>query len=178
MHDKQFNVLFLCTGNSARSIMGESLINRLGQGRFHGYSGGSHPRGHVDPRVLDMLKAMGFPTDTLRSKSWDEFAATDAPIMDFVFTVCDDAAGEECPVWPGQPVTAHWGLPDPSKARGEQWEIDRAYSDTFRMLRRRVELLLALPVASLDRMALERKVRLIGGEEGATEKSRAMAASA
>lgn len=167
MSDGHYNVLFLCTGNSARSIMGESLVNGLGKGRFRGYSGGSRPRGIVDPHVLQMLGALDLPTDGLRSKSWDEFADPGAPEMDFVFTLCDGAAGEACPDWPGHPVTAHWGLPDPVKATGEPWEVDRAYSDTFKMLRRRIELLLALPFASLDRMSLEQRVRAIGAQADA-----------
>jgi arsenate reductase len=163
MPDKIYNVLFLCTGNSARSIMGESIVEKLGQGRFRGFSAGSHPKGAVNPRTLTTLEAMRFPTEGLRSKSWDEFARPGAPVMDFVFTVCDDAAGEACPAWPGQPMTAHWGLPDPAAATGEPWEIDRAFSDTFRMLRRRIEILLALPLASLDRLTVQRKVNEIGG---------------
>jgi arsenate reductase len=172
MSETVYNVLFLCTGNSARSIIGESVLNKLGMGRFRGFSAGSHPKGAVNPHVLSLLEATHFPVEDLRSKPWDEFAAPGAPVMDFVFTVCDDAAGEVCPVWPGQPITAHWGLPDPAKATGEDWEIDRAYSEVFRMLRRRIEIMLALPLASLDRMRIERSVRAIGGEEGATDLAR------
>lgn len=164
MADGHYRVLFICTGNSARSIIGESLINHLGRGRFTGFSAGRQPRGEVDPRVLSMLEALGLPTAGLRSKSWSEFAGPGAPVMDFVFTVCDLAAGEICPVWPGQPITAHWGMPDPAKATGEPWEVDRAYSETYRMLRRRIELLLALPMEALDRMALQQHVRAIGQE--------------
>jgi arsenate reductase len=173
MSDGHYNVLFLCTGNSARSIMGESLVNGLGKGRFRGFSGGSHPRGIVDPHVLQMLRALDLPTDGLRSKSWDTFAGPDAPVMDFVFTLCDSAVGEACPDWPGHPITAHWGLPDPVKATGEPWEIDRAYSETFKMLRRRIELLFALPFASLDRMALEQRVRDIGAQADADRAAKA-----
>lgn len=162
MPNKVYNVLFLCTGNSARSIIGESIVEKLGQGRFRGFSAGSYPKGAVNPHTIATLEAMRFPTEGLRSKSWDEFARPGAPVMDFVFTVCDEAAGEACPVWPGQPMTAHWGLPDPAAVTGEPWEVDRAFSETFRMLRRRIEILLALPLASLDRLVIQNRVREIG----------------
>jgi arsenate reductase len=157
-----FNVLFLCTGNSARSILAESLLNHWGQGRFQGFSAGSFPRGTVHPCALKLLHSLDLPTAGLRSKSWDEFAKPGAPVMDFVFTVCDHAAGEACPVWPGQPITAHWGLPDPAAietSEVEQWE---AFRDAFRALENRLKVFVALPVASLDRMSLARQVEAIG----------------
>ena len=157
-----YNVLFLCTGNSARSILAESLLNHWGQGNFRGYSAGSFPKGAVHPVALALLRDLGLPTAGLRSKSWDEFAKPGAPIMDFVFTVCDQAAGEICPIWPGQPVTAHWGMPDPAAVDGseiEQWQVFRA---AFRALENRLKVFIALPLPTLDRMSLMRQVEAIG----------------
>ncbi|HQS09349.1 MAG TPA: arsenate reductase ArsC [Xanthobacteraceae bacterium] len=160
--DKIFNVLFLCTGNSARSIMGECILNRLGIGRFKAYSAGSHPRESVHPETLKLLRGMNFDVSGLRSKSWTEFAQPGAPELDFVFTVCDDAAREACPVWPGQPMTAHWGIPDPAAATGSPAEIALAFADTFRMLNNRISIFTALPFRSLDRLALQKKLDAIG----------------
>jgi arsenate reductase len=159
---KVYNVLFLCTGNSARSILAEALIDRWGDGQFKGYSAGSFPTGKVNPLSIRLLDKLMMPTAHLRSKSWDEFAAPDAPVLDFVFTVCDQAAGEVCPVWPGQPVTAHWGIPDPAAAEGSEAERMLAFADACRMLERRIKLFLSLPLAALDRMTIARKVREIG----------------
>jgi protein-tyrosine-phosphatase len=162
MAAKVYNVLFLCTGNSARSILAESITDHWGNRQFKGYSAGSHPKGAVNPLALRLLGQLGLPTAHLRSKSWDEFAAADAPVMDFVFTVCDQAAGEVCPVWPGQPVTAHWGVPDPAAVEGSEAERMLAFTGAYRMLERRIKLFLSLPLASLDRMMITRKVREIG----------------
>jgi arsenate reductase len=157
-----FRVLFLCTGNSARSILAEALLNHWGKGRFQGFSAGSYPKGAVHPCALQLLHALELPTDGLRSKSWDEFATPDSPRMDFVFTVCDQAAGEVCPVWPGQPITAHWGMPDPAAVETAGVEQSQAFRDTFRALENRIKIFVALPVASLDRMSLARQVEAIG----------------
>jgi arsenate reductase len=162
MSDKVFNVLFLCTGNSARSILAEGLLNEVGRGRFRAFSAGSHPKGAVHPLALQELKALRVPTDGFRSKAWDEFAAPGAPVMDFVFTVCDQAAGEVCPVWPGQPMTAHWGMPDPAAVDGPDEVKARAFRDAAVTLKRRIELLTALPMAALDRLAIQKQVRDIG----------------
>jgi arsenate reductase (thioredoxin) len=162
MSDTSYNVLFLCAGNSARSILAEALLNREGQGRFIAHSAGSRPRGEVHPCALDVLRALGHATEGLRSKSWDEFAAPGAPKLDFVFTVCDNAAGEVCPVWPGQPMTAHWGIPDPAMVEGNAAEQHAAFFDTYRMLRNRIEPFLALPIESIDRMSLQARLREIG----------------
>jgi arsenate reductase (thioredoxin) len=162
MNDKVYNVLFLCTGNSARSVLAEVQLNALGAGRFKAWSGGSHPRGEINPFTLQLLKQMGLPAEGLRSKSWDEFAASNAPVMDFVFTVCDQAAGEQCPVWPGQPVTAHWGVPDPAAVEGSDDMKKRAFKDAAATLRKRLELFKSLPLASLDRLALKKEVTDIG----------------
>jgi arsenate reductase len=159
---KIYNVLFLCTGNSARSILAEALIDRWGGGQFKGYSAGSFPKGKVNPLALKLLDQRGMPTARLRSKSWDEFAASGAPVMDFVFTLCDQAAGEVCPVWPGQPVTAHWGIPDPAAVEGSEAERMLAFADACRTLERRIKQFLGLPLAALDRMAITRKVEQIG----------------
>jgi arsenate reductase len=162
MTDRVYNVLFLCTGNSARSILAEAILNCHGRGRFKAYSAGSHPNGTVNPRALALLERMGLPTAGLRSKAWDEFARPGAPPLDFVFTVCDNAAGEVCPVWPGQPMTAHWGQPDPAAVDGTELDKTSAFRDAFRMLERRIALFTSLPMASLDRLALGQKVRDIG----------------
>ncbi len=162
MTDRTYHALILCTGNSARSILGEALFNKMGKGRFVAYSAGSHPNGKVNPYALELLQRLGFDTTGLRSKSWDEFAAPGAPQLDFVFTVCDNAAGEVCPVWPGQPMTAHWGLPDPAAVEGTDLVKANAFRATFIALERRIGLFLALPIGSLDRMSLLHKVREIG----------------
>ncbi len=157
------NVLFLCTGNSARSILAEAAINNLSisQGKFRGYSAGSHPKGEVNPYALALLERSNISTTGLRSKSWDEFSKPDAPPLDFVFTVCDQAAGEQCPFWPGQPMTAHWGMPDPAAVEGSDLDKMRAFADTFMVLRRRIELFASLPFDKLDRMALQTSVSSI-----------------
>ncbi|MGA3226619.1 MAG: arsenate reductase ArsC [Acidobacteriaceae bacterium] len=157
-----YNVLFLCTGNSARSIMAEAIMNYKGAPNFTAFSAGSHPSGVVRPQALAQISAAGLPTDALRSKSWDEFAVPDAPRLDFVFTVCDNAAQETCPHWPGQPVTAHWGVPDPAAATGSPEDIDRAYKQAFTMLQRRITLMLSLPLATLDAMSLKKELENIG----------------
>lgn len=160
--DRIFNVLFLCTGNSARSILAESALNKLGAGRFRAFSAGSYPKGQINPLALRLLQRIGYPTEGLRSKSWDEFAKPDAPVMDFVFTVCDDAAGEICPVWPGHPITAHWGIEDPSHIEGTEIERERAFVTALRYLENRIKLLLALPIDELETVALTAKLHEIG----------------
>ena len=157
-----FNVLFLCTGNSARSIIAEALLKRLGRGRFEAYSAGSSPKGQVNPYALRIVAQLGFDPAEFRSKSWDEFAAPGAPVLDFVFTVCDDAAGEVCPIWPGQPITAHWGLPDPAAATAAETQIALAFADTTRMLRNRIGLLVELPFEKLEKSKLQSRLRDIG----------------
>jgi protein-tyrosine-phosphatase len=164
MTEKTYNVLFLCTGNSARSILAESVLNRLGRGRFHAYSAGSYPRGAVNPYALDLLRRQNYPVDALRSKSWDEFAAPGAPELDFVFTVCDNAAGEVCPIWPGQPMTAHWGMPDPAAVEGSEAEKRLAFADTMRLLHNRIGVFVSLPLESLDKLSLQNRLRSIGKE--------------
>jgi arsenate reductase len=168
---EQYNVLFLCTGNSARSIIAEAILNREGRGRFKAFSAGSQPKGTVNPRTLDLLRKFNYDVATLRSKSWAEFAKQGAPDLDFVFTVCDNAAGESCPLWPGQPITAHWGIPDPAAASGTEAEIALAFKDAYRMLNRRIDLFLALPIQKLDRLVLTTRLKEIGRGEGATEKA-------
>ena len=168
--DRIYNVLFLCTGNSARSIMGEVLLNQLGHGRFKAYSAGSHPKGQVLPRTLALLREEGLPTEGLRSKSWDEFAEPGAPVMDFVFTVCDDAAGETCPVWPGQPMTAHWGIEDPARVVGTPLVEKAAFVKAFEYMRNRIVAFTSLPISSLDRMSLQNRLQAIGGMPGASLK--------
>jgi arsenate reductase len=162
MADPMYNVLFLCTGNSARSIMAEAILNREGTGHFRAYSAGSHPNGTVNPHALALLKGEGLDVDGFRSKSWDEFALPDAPKMDFVFTVCDDAAGETCPIWPGHPMTAHWGVPDPAAATGSEAEIGLAFADAYRMLSARIGVFVNLPIAKLDKLALQHHLHEIG----------------
>ncbi len=157
-----YNVLFLCTGNSARSILAEAILNRKGRGIFTAFSAGSHPSGTVRPEALNQLNLAHIPTAGLRSKSWDEFAAPSAPKMDFVFTVCDNAAKETCPYWPGQPMTAHWGVPDPAAVAGTPEQIDRAFRDAFSILDRRISLFLSLPLASLEQLAIQREIDKIG----------------
>lgn len=162
MSENVFNVLFLCTGNSARSILAEAILNREGQDRFRAFSAGSHPKGEVHPYTLQLLKTANHDTSFARSKSWEEFATPDAPTMDFVFTVCDDAANEACPVWPGQPMTAHWGVPDPATVEGTDAEKHFAFADTYRMLSNRISIFVNLPMKSLDRLALQRRLDEIG----------------
>jgi arsenate reductase len=157
-----YNVLFLCTGNSARSIMAEAILNHKGKGKFTAYSAGSHPSGSPRPEALAQIARAGLSTDGLRSKSWDEFAAPDAPVMNFVFTVCDNAANEACPYWPGQPMTAHWGISDPAAVKGTPDEIARAFRDAFVILDRRIGLFLALPLATLGQMAIQKEITEIG----------------
>lgn len=162
MTDTPYSVLFLCTGNSARSIIGEALLNRDGKGRFKAWSAGSHPKGEVHPFTLDLLKSIGIDTGFAQSKSWDEFAEPGAPEFDFIFTVCDTAANETCPIWPGHPMTAHWGIPDPAAAQGTDAEKHLAFAEAARQLGTRISLLLSLPMASLDRMTLKTKLDAIG----------------
>jgi len=173
MTDRVYNVLFLCTGNSARSVIAESILNRNGQGRFKAFSAGSHPKGRVHPYTLDLLRNLSHPTEHLRSKSWDEFAAAGAPKLDFVFTVCDDAADETCPVWPGQPMSAHWGVPDPAAVEGTEAEKRFAFADTCRMMSNRISVFTALPMQSLDRLSLQKRLNEIGQrrEPPATERA-------
>jgi arsenate reductase len=162
MTETVYNVLFLCTGNSARSIIAECVLNRMGRGRFAAHSAGSFPQGQVHPYATDLLQRRDFDTKDLRSKSWDEFARSDAPHLDFVFTVCDNAANEVCPVWPGQPMTAHWGLPDPAVVEGNEAQKRLAFADTLRMLTNRIGIFVNLPLASVDRLSLRRKLQDIG----------------
>lgn len=168
MSDRIFNVLFLCTGNSARSVLAEGILRKDAEGRFRAFSAGSHPKGTVNPLALKVLGNFGYPADGYRSKSWDEFAMPGAPKMDFVFTVCDSAAGEACPVWPGQPVTAHWGIEDPAAVEGTEIQKERAFVEAFRLMRTRVSAFVALPVAKLDAASLRSRVREIGQMEGAS----------
>ena len=170
--DRPYNVLFLCTGNSARSVLAEAILNKLGQGKFHAYSAGSQPKGNVNPQTINLLKGLGYDTSGLSSKSWNEFAKPGVPQFDFIFTVCDDAAGEVCPVWPGKPATAHWGIPDPAAVRGSEVEVARAFRDAYRYLSRRIELFVALPFRALDQISLSAKLKEIGRSEGATDKAR------
>ncbi|WP_296556995.1 arsenate reductase ArsC [Pigmentiphaga sp.] len=161
MENKVYNVLFICTGNSARSILAEGLLNGLGQGRFRAYSAGSHPKGEVHPQALATLERLALPITGYRSKNWDEFARADAPPLDFIFTVCDNAAGEVCPIWPGKPVSAHWGVPDPAAVEGDD-EQRKAFHDAAIALKRRIELFLALPIQKLDGMSLQHELQSIG----------------
>lgn len=170
MSGRPYNVLFLCTGNSARSLIAESVLNKLGAGRFRAFSAGSFPKGKPHPMALEVLRRGDYPTEGLRSKSWDEFAAPDAPEIDFIFTVCDNAAGETCPIWPGHPITAHWGIEDPAAVEGEGQR--EAFSTALFYLRRRIELFLALPIESIDSMTLKNKLREIGAQAGASNAAR------
>jgi len=165
--DRTYNVLFLCTGNSARSVMAEVLLNHWGKGRFHAFSAGSHPTGRIHPFTLDLLNSLRLPTAGLRSKSWDEFALPTAPMLDFVFTVCDQAAGEVCPIWPGQPITAHWGFPDPAAFAGPDVEKRALFADVFRQIETRIKIFAVLPLEKLDRLAIQREVRALGTKLGA-----------
>lgn len=171
MTEHPFNVLFLCTGNSARSIVAEAILNRLGVGKFRAFSAGSQPKGQVHPETIRLLQSLGYDVSRLRSKSWSEFADPGAPLLDFVFTVCDNAAGETCPVWPGQPMTAHWGVPDPAEATGTQAEIALAFKDAYRMLERRIGIFTSLPLRSFDHLSLQKKLREIGRLNDATAKA-------
>jgi arsenate reductase (thioredoxin) len=168
MANRPFKVLFLCTSNSARSIIAEAILNRLGAGKFRAFSAGSQPQGQVNPHALQLLEGLGYDTSGFRSKSWDEFAEAGGPEFDFVFTVCDNAAAEACPVWPGQPMTAHWGIPDPAAATGTEAEIALAFKDAYRMLHQRIGLFVSLPIRSLDRLSLQHRLKEIGRMEGAT----------
>ena len=168
MSDRIYNVLFLCTGNTARSVLAEGILRKDGAGRFNAYSAGSQPKGVVNPFALKVLGDHGYPTDGFRSKNWDEFAAPGAPVMDFVFTVCDSAAGEACPLWPGQPMTAHWGIPDPAAVDGTDLEKEAAFVTAFKQMRNRITVFTALPLKSIDAMSLNAKLRDIGRLEGAT----------
>jgi arsenate reductase len=170
--ERPYHVLFLCTGNSARSIMAEAILSKLGQGKFHAFSAGSQPKGRVHPHTVELLQSLGYDTSRLHSKSWAEFAKPGTPALDFVFTVCDNAAGETCPVWPGQPMTAHWGVPDPAEAEGTAAEIALAFKDAYRMLHRRIGIFTALPIASLDQLSLQRRLADIGRLQGATAKAK------
>lgn len=171
MSDKVYNVLFLCTGNSARSILAESLLNHWGKGRFKAYSAGSHPKGEVHPYSVELLSKLQLPTEGLRSKSWDEFSVPGAPHLDFVFTVCDQAASEPCPFWPGQPMTAHWGVPDPAAVEGTELEKRNAFRTALRELENRIKIFSSLRVEALDRMSLKKKIDEIGQTKLATEKA-------
>ncbi len=171
MTDRPYSVLFLCTGNSARSIIAEAILNKIGAGKFRAYSAGSHPKGAVNPRTIQLLQGLGYDTSGLRSKSWEEFARPGAPPLDFVFTVCDNAAAEACPVWPGQPMTAHWGIPDPAEAKGTPAEIALAFKEAYRMLNQRIGIFTVLPLRSLDQLSLQTKLGEIGRLES-TSRSR------
>jgi arsenate reductase len=173
MTDRAFNVLFLCTGNSARSIMAESILRKDGGGRFNAYSAGSHPKGRVNPLALKTLEAFEYPVDGFRSKSWEEFTAPDAPELDFVFTVCDSAAREAYPAWPGQPMTAHWGIEDPAAVEGTNIEKERAFAQAFRYLRNRITVFIALPIQSLDQLSLANRLKEIGRMQGASHGEKA-----
>lgn len=168
MPDRLFNVLFLCTGNSARSVLAESILQKEGAGKFRAFSAGSQPKGEVNPYSLRVLASMGYPAEGFRSKSWDEFAAPDAPKMDFIFTVCDSAAGEACPVWLGHPTTAHWGIEDPAAVEGTDIEKERAFVEAFRLLRNRISVFVNLPLATLGKLAMQERLEEIGRMEGAT----------
>jgi arsenate reductase len=168
MTEQIYNVLFLCTGNSARSVLAESILRKDGRGRFQAFSAGSQPKGEVNPFAIKVLESLDYPTDGLRSKSWQEFAVAGAPVMDFVFTVCDSAAGESCPAWPGQPMTAHWGIEDPASVEGTDIQKEAAFVTAFRYMKTRISLFTALPLSKIDKMALGTKLRDIGQGEGTT----------
>ena len=174
--DRPMNVLFLCTGNSARSILAEAMMNTLGAPRFRAYSAGSHPNGTVNPFAIELLQKNRMPTESLRSKSWDEFAAPGAPVLDFVFTVCDSAAGEVCPLWPGQPITAHWGIEDPAAVTGSDEDKRKAFFAAYNRLQHRIQLFLSLPLAKLDRVALTRRLQEIGRSAAAEPQAAGRAA--
>ena len=168
MSELIYNVLFLCTGNSARSIMAESILRKSGRGRFRAFSAGSQPKGTVNPFAIEVLKSLDYPTDDLRSKSWEEFARPDAPVMDFVFPVCDNAAGESCPVWPGQPMTAHWGIEDPAEVEGTDIAKEAAFVEAHRLLNNRITIFASLPMGSINQLSLTKQLRDIGRMDGAT----------
>ena len=171
MTDRPFNVLFLCTGNSARSIMAEAILGKLGAGQFRAFSAGSQPKGRVHPEATRLLGSLGYDVSGFRSKSWGEFADPGAPVLDFVFTVCDNAASETCPVWPGQPMTAHWGVPDPAEAKGSPAEVALAFKDAYRMLHQRIGAFASLPIRLLDALSLLRRIEAIGRMAGATARA-------
>jgi arsenate reductase len=171
MADRLYNVLFLCTGNSARSIIGEAILNKTGARNFRAYSAGSQPKGKINPNTIQLLQSLGYDTSGYRSKSWDEFARAGEPKFDFVFTVCDSAAAEACPVWPGQPMTAHWGIADPAEATGTPAEIALAFKEAYRLLNQRIGVFTALPLRSLDKLSLQGKLRDIGDMEGSTTRA-------
>jgi protein-tyrosine-phosphatase len=166
---RPFNILFLCTGNSARSILAEAIMNRVGTGKFVAYSAGSHPKGEVNPHAIRLLDRMGYDTAVFRSKPWDEFSEPGAPELDFVVTVCDNAAGEVCPVWPGQPISSHWGLPDPAEAKGSDAEIALAFAETYRLLNNRIGIFASLPIAALNRQSLKARMDEIGQTQNTSE---------
>ena len=169
MSEKIYNVLFLCTGNTARSILAEGILARDGQGKFRAYSAGSQPKGMVNPFAIKVLQNFGYSTEGLSSKSWDVFASSDAPKMDFIFTVCDNAAGEACPLWPGQPMTAHWGIEDPASVEGTDLDKERAFIEAFRFMRNRIQAFISLPMSAIDKLALKQELSTIGLMEGATK---------
>ena len=171
MTERPLNVLFLCTGNSARSIFAEAILNKVGHGRFRAFSAGSQPKGRVNPDTIALLRGLGYDTSQFRSKSWDEFTRPGAPQFDFVFTVCDNAAAESCPIWPGQPMTAHWGIPDPAGVKGSPAEVALAFKDAYRMLNQRIGIFVSLPIRSLSQLTLQRRLREIGRAEGTTIKA-------
>jgi arsenate reductase (thioredoxin) len=171
--DRMYNVLFLCTGNSARSVIAEAILNKVGAGRFRAFSAGSQPKGRVNPHTLTLLRGIGYDVSGFRSKSWEEFARPGAPPLDFIFTVCDNAAGEACPVWPGKPMTAHWGIPDPAEATGTDAQIGQAFSEAYRMLNQRIGIFTSLPISQLDSLTLQNRLREIGRSQGATDKAEA-----
>jgi arsenate reductase (thioredoxin) len=171
--DPIYNVLFLCTGNSARSVIAEAILNKVGAGRFRAFSAGSQPKGRVNPNTLTLLRGLGYEVSGFRSKSWEEFARPGAPPLDFIFTVCDNAAGEACPVWPGKPMTAHWGIPDPAEATGTDAQIGQAFSEAYRMLNQRIGIFTSLPISQLDNLTLQNRLREIGRSQGATAKAEA-----
>ena len=170
MPERVYNVLFLCTGNSARSVLAEAILNKIGAGKFKAYSAGSQPKGRVNPHAVQLLKSLGYDTSAYRSKSWSVFAQPAAPKFDFIFTVCDNAGGEGCPMWPGQPMTAHWGIPDPAEAKGSPAEVALAFKDAYRMLSQRIAVFAALPIRSLDQLSLQKRLAEIGRMQGATGK--------
>jgi arsenate reductase (thioredoxin) len=169
--ERPLNVLFLCTGNSARSIIAEAILNKIGHGRFCAFSAGSQPKGRVNPNTIALLRGLGYDPSQFRSKSWDEFTKPGAPQFDFVFTVCDNAAAETCPIWPGQPMTAHWGIPDPAEVKGSPAEVALAFKDAYRMLNQRIGIFVSLPIRSLSQLTLQRRLREIGRAEGAIAKT-------
>lgn len=169
--ERPYNVLFLCTGNSARSVIAEAILSKVGAGQFRAFSAGSQPKGQINPHTVQLLEGLGYDTSAFRSKSWAEFARPGAPPLDFVFTVCDNAAGEACPVWPGQPMTAHWGVPDPAEATGTPAEVALAFKDAYRTLHQRIAIFASLPIRSLDQLSLQTRLREIGRMEGATTKA-------